>query len=391
MGNDVYANDREISCKAAEGKAIAAFPDFCFTPPPTLATPTGVPIPYPNTGFASDATNGSKTVKITGKEVMLRNHSYFKKSTGDEPATRSLPMGVITHTITGKVYFNSWSMDVKFEGLNVVRHFDLTTHNHMSFPGNSPTWPYLDTAALSDADHPCAKDIDREKTACKDYKPHGNKDACKQRKLGKRKPSRKLSSPEANRLADKVAADDCLSARRCSLQPYKPSGCCYPQTPHHLIEASALHETGRGKDGSIPLAGVKDYDEDKAPCVCAEGATQNVGTHGLMHTFQSAAAANAREGDLELSDGRTIREKKTTYGTAKKKASEAVDKTFPESKCDPECIEKQLDNYHKQCGINDRTPIKAVETGQTDVAAAMQAVKERSAYVKATRATGTIV
>ncbi len=36
--------------------AICAFPDVCFTPPQTPATPPGVPIPYPNTGMASDTT-----------------------------------------------------------------------------------------------------------------------------------------------------------------------------------------------------------------------------------------------------------------------------------------------------------------------------------------------
>ena len=117
MGNQVYANGREISCKAADGKSICAFPDVCLTPPPP---PAGfIPVPYPNTGMASDSTNGSRTVQITGKEVMLKNKSYFKQSTGDEAATRSTPMGVVTHTITGKVYFNSWSMDVKVEGENV--------------------------------------------------------------------------------------------------------------------------------------------------------------------------------------------------------------------------------------------------------------------------------
>ena len=84
MGNDVFVNGREISCKAADGKAICAFPDVCFTPPQTPATPPGVPIPYPNTGMASDMTSGSKKVKISNKEVMLKNKSYFKKSTGDE-------------------------------------------------------------------------------------------------------------------------------------------------------------------------------------------------------------------------------------------------------------------------------------------------------------------
>ena len=33
-------------------------------------------------------------------------------------------------------------MDVKIEGLNVVRHLDLTTHNHNPSPGNTATWPH---------------------------------------------------------------------------------------------------------------------------------------------------------------------------------------------------------------------------------------------------------
>ena len=51
MGNQVYANNMEVSCKSADGKAVACFPDVCFTPPQTPATPPGVPIPYPNTGI----------------------------------------------------------------------------------------------------------------------------------------------------------------------------------------------------------------------------------------------------------------------------------------------------------------------------------------------------
>ena len=84
MGNQVYANTRELSCKAGDGKSIAAFPDTCFTPPQTPGTPPGVPVPYPNTGMTSDTTDGSRSVKISGEEVMLKNKSYFKKSTGDE-------------------------------------------------------------------------------------------------------------------------------------------------------------------------------------------------------------------------------------------------------------------------------------------------------------------
>ncbi len=115
MANDVFANGREMACKKAGGKSICAFPDVCFTPPQTPATPPGVPVPYPNTGFAKDTTKGSKTVKISGKEVMLKNKSYFKKSTGDE--TEHAPKkGLITSVNKGKVYFNSWSMNVKIEG-----------------------------------------------------------------------------------------------------------------------------------------------------------------------------------------------------------------------------------------------------------------------------------
>lgn len=140
MANQVYANMMEVSCKSGAGKTICAFPDVCFTPPLTPATPPGVPIPYPNTGMSSDCTDGSTSVKIGDAEVMLKNKSYFKKSSGDE-AGSAPKKGVITSKITGKVYFNAWSMDVLIEGENAVRHLDLTTHNHASAPGQTPPFP----------------------------------------------------------------------------------------------------------------------------------------------------------------------------------------------------------------------------------------------------------
>src|SRR6266849_2700275 len=127
MACEVFANNMTVACKAADGKAICAFPDVCFTPPQTPATPPGVPIPYPNTGMASDTSDGSSTVQISGQEVMLKNKSYFKKSTGDE-AGAAPKKGLINSKNMGKVYFTAWSMDVKVEGENVVRHFDRTTH-----------------------------------------------------------------------------------------------------------------------------------------------------------------------------------------------------------------------------------------------------------------------
>jgi len=133
MSNQVFANNREVSCKQGNGKSICAFPDVCFTPPMTPATPPGVPIPYPNTGMDSDSTSGSTSVKISGQEIMLKNKSYFKQSTGDE-AGSAPKKGVVTSVNKGKVYFTVWSMDVKVEGENVVRHLDMTTHNHNPSP-----------------------------------------------------------------------------------------------------------------------------------------------------------------------------------------------------------------------------------------------------------------
>ena len=147
MGTGVFANGNSIACKAGDGKAIAGFPDVCLSPPSPPAGP--VPVPYPNTSFSKDTKNGSKTVKIKNKETMLKNKSFYKTSPlGDEAATRSFGASVITHVITGKTYFNAWSMDVKFEGQNVDRHIDLTTSNHASYPGSSAPTPEQEEALI---------------------------------------------------------------------------------------------------------------------------------------------------------------------------------------------------------------------------------------------------
>jgi hypothetical protein len=48
-------------------------------------------------------------------------------------------------TIQGKAFFSSWSMNVKIEGKNAVRHMDMATHNHASMPANTPPQTYLDS------------------------------------------------------------------------------------------------------------------------------------------------------------------------------------------------------------------------------------------------------
>ena len=155
MSHNVFANNMEVSCKASSGKTICNFPDVCFTPPLTPATPPGVPIPYPNTGMASDTTDGSTSVKMANKEVMLKNKSNFSKSSGDE-AGSAPKKGVVTSNNRGKVYFNAWSMDVKVEGENVPRNLDITTNNHMSkMPGNTPPMPHVSSMGMGSPPPKC--------------------------------------------------------------------------------------------------------------------------------------------------------------------------------------------------------------------------------------------
>src|SRR5690348_905264 len=337
MGNQVYANGREISCKAAAGKAIAAFPDTCFTPPQTPATPPGVPIPYPNTGMASDADQGSKTVQISGQEVMLKNQSCFKKSSGDE-AGSAPKKGVITSKITGKVYFTAWSMDVKFEGENVVRHLDLMTHNHGSEPGNTPPWVYSDEAATKPIKK-CKDDVDKKDTACK----------------GKDTKEAQCADPK------------CTAAKKCLLVTYSQGkskakssdvGCCPGEQPHHIVEAHGFCEGG---DRGTPLQQFKNYDIDKAPCVCAKGSrwTKEHGAfHALVGKKENAAVANAPA---------AAKDEAWNYGEAKNAGLDAHEQIFPKSECSRECLESQVDQFHKdEVDVKNKTPLRTGTQGLQD-------------------------
>jgi hypothetical protein len=162
MAHKVYANGYEIAAKVADGKSAAAFPDVCFTPP-TPPTP-GVPVPYANTCYAKDITNGSTSVFIGGKTIALADESYFKSSVGDASATKGLKKGIVSANIDGRAFFVKWSPNVKVEGFGVPRHLDTVTHNH-SNPGNTGLFPYLATAEQR---KPCEKTEDKINKACKE-------------------------------------------------------------------------------------------------------------------------------------------------------------------------------------------------------------------------------
>jgi hypothetical protein len=140
MSHEVYADGMEIAGKSGANKSIARFPDVCMSPPSPPAGP--LPVPYPATSLSGDLKEGSQTVKLGGESAALAQESYYQPSTlGNEAATRAWGMNVVTHQITGKTFFQAWSMDVKIEGKNACRHQDITTSNHAS--GGTTTVPAM--------------------------------------------------------------------------------------------------------------------------------------------------------------------------------------------------------------------------------------------------------
>ncbi|MFM2389928.1 MAG: hypothetical protein RLZZ437_1483 [Pseudomonadota bacterium] len=151
----VFANGREVSGKAQPNQVIAGFPSVCMSPPPPPAGP--VPIPYPMFTQANRTTQGTTTVKIKRKEVGKKNASTYKDSKGNEPATRSFGMDVVSHTLSGASKHEAYSFDVKAQNSGVERFMDLTTTNH----SNPATALTINTASLNvdvtlDHDDPCA-------------------------------------------------------------------------------------------------------------------------------------------------------------------------------------------------------------------------------------------
>ncbi|MCP3168884.1 DUF4150 domain-containing protein [Myxococcus qinghaiensis] len=122
------------------GGVTTAFPDVCKTPSP--AGP--IPIPYPNVAQSSDTDKGTKKVSVAGNPVCVKD-SNFKTSTGDEAGTAG--GGVASSKTKGKAEFINFSFDVKFEGKNVARAFDLMLHNDK----NTPPFPVMQGPVVAGA------------------------------------------------------------------------------------------------------------------------------------------------------------------------------------------------------------------------------------------------
>jgi hypothetical protein len=351
MSQKVFANHRELVCKAGSSKSIAAFPDVCLTPPTPPAGP--IPVPYPNTAMCGDLADGSTTVMIAGKPVFKGDKSFMKTSTGDEGSTPSQGKGIVTHQNKGKAYFISFSMDVLIEGEKACRALDMTTHNHGSKPPNTPPMVHIGDVDIPDAGG-------AGKRECKDQDKEAD-EKCKNAPQLKSKSGRDIGR-------DCSKSPGCAEARACVLKSKKDDRtfCCAPnRTGHHLIEVHCCSPAGkRGK----PLdASFKDYDEQEAPCVCVN-ASRFKEHHGICHAVQGKLEEAYREQGkkpLQVWKGMGERgsdaESHWTYKQARESGVMAHFLAFPH--CNPQCVREQLDDYHqKKRGFADDKPMRSDST-----------------------------
>ena len=130
MAITVGANFLTLVHSGSNGITIA-FPDVCKTPSPGGP----VPVPYPNIARSSDTAKGTRKVKADGQPFCVKD-SNFRMSTGDEAGSAG---GVASSKVKGKAEFVMFSFDVKAEGKNVCRAFDIMLHNDK----NTPPFPVL--------------------------------------------------------------------------------------------------------------------------------------------------------------------------------------------------------------------------------------------------------
>jgi len=308
----VFANMMEVSAKKQGCKIIAAFPDVCFTPPQTPATPPGVPIPYPNFGMDSDLASGSSTVKIGGDPVSQENSSNYSKISGDE-AGAAPKKGVITSKNMGKAYAQMWSMDVKADGKGVVRFGDIATSNHASNTGDTPPW--VKVGKLNVAGNSCAKIV-------AEFHEYGDAD-CKK-------------GSQSHHVIDN-ASFTMTGARKVALKN---------------IDAPA---TGRQARNLFQPVGKKqhpgvNYDENKAPCICLKGGKSDPkAPHGIAHDVTESAAATQKD-----SEG------KWTYAQSRDAGVASIKKAKKLTDWEAECVKMVLDAYYKdELGCTETTEVAA--------------------------------
>jgi hypothetical protein len=123
MSTTVFVNARMLA--HANGKALSInFPCVGKTPGPPAPF---VPVPYPNISKGADTFNGSTKTEADGKPIAVKDTSVFVISKGNEPALAG--GGLITAKIIGKSGYMMYSLNVKVEGKEVPRAFDIMAGN----------------------------------------------------------------------------------------------------------------------------------------------------------------------------------------------------------------------------------------------------------------------
>ncbi len=186
----------------------------------------------------------------------------------------------------------------------------------------------------------------------------------------------KLSKEEQGKVAREVMADvqsgyaaaaPCLRARKCMLVPFNKDladkwagkGCCPGQTGHHLLPDAMFRDpagseafkqewksnpANRDKNGKLKSirrdqlqkkACWDGYSEGASPTICAEGANQHSGSHGMLHGLTGTklgALGYSKKTEMRYIDARDLilDEVSRLYGCSKK------------------CLQAQLDAYY--CG-----------------------------------------
>jgi hypothetical protein len=103
-----------------------AFPNVCFTPPTSPASPNGIPIPYPSIGQLSSTSGTATSVRAGGNQVVVKA-STINSTTGDSAGSLG---GVRSQSFGGSVTFKTASGSVFAEGSEVVRMLDQTEQNN---------------------------------------------------------------------------------------------------------------------------------------------------------------------------------------------------------------------------------------------------------------------
>jgi hypothetical protein len=332
--------------------------------------------------MASDTTDGSSSVKIKNEQVMLKDKSSFKQSTGDE-AGAAPKKGLLNSKTKGKVIFIAWSMDVKVEGENVVRNLDMTTHNHASPANGAAPTVHVASTALGQLKN-CSAEASKVQEKCTGnpapdpcpgilgvpIKAGGGSSAVGKiessfsgRGLSKqaikdKKPLSKLATA-ASTVAEKSKKAECTRAMRCVLRPYDGEkdgvkGCCPGQTPHHIPPWDTISSVA----GNPVSHGM-------ALCICLEGAGHSIGSHGKHHHGINFLLEQASKNGA-VSKGLNKKKHTVFKGHLKEHVKVAAAVTEAQCGCSKECIEEQLNKQFGEKQLAKQATHNASTTGGTE-------------------------